>query len=91
MCTIEACRQRELGASSVQHHALTGPHALGQTLREYAIAEPHLKLIAGRWQYDRWDLPDQPSVAPGAELRALMGDGWLDEVRLPLARCGYLY
>ena len=64
----------KLTAVLAQHYTLF-PLALGQILREYAITELHLNLNAGQWQYDRWGPPSQPSVAPGAELWAWMGEG----------------
>ncbi|KAI0312755.1 GPI transamidase component PIG-T [Amylostereum chailletii] len=57
-----------------QHYTLF-PLALGQVLREYAVTELHLNLNAGRWDYDRWGPPEEPSVGTGAELWAWMGEG----------------
>ncbi|KIJ61828.1 hypothetical protein HYDPIDRAFT_176808 [Hydnomerulius pinastri MD-312] len=57
-----------------QHYSLF-PLTLGQILREYSITELHLSLNAGKWNYDKWGLPEDPSVGTGAELWAWMGDG----------------
>ncbi|KAI5996312.1 GPI transamidase component PIG-T [Pisolithus albus] len=60
--------------SSGQHYTLF-PLTLGQILREYSIAELHLTLNSGKWNYDHWGYPDDPSVGTGAELWAWMTDG----------------
>ncbi|KIJ15956.1 hypothetical protein PAXINDRAFT_168923 [Paxillus involutus ATCC 200175] len=51
------------------------PLTLGQILREYSITELHLSLNAGKWNYDNWGYPEDPSVSTGAELWAWMADG----------------
>lgn len=51
------------------------PLSLGQILREYAVAEMHLTLNSGRWQYDTWGYPENPAVGTGAELWAWMAEG----------------
>ncbi|KAI6019826.1 GPI transamidase component PIG-T [Pisolithus orientalis] len=60
--------------SSGQHYTLF-PLTLGQILEEYSIAELHLTLNSGKWDYDHWGYPDDPSVGTGAELWAWMADG----------------
>ncbi|KIK81784.1 hypothetical protein PAXRUDRAFT_832609 [Paxillus rubicundulus Ve08.2h10] len=57
-----------------QHYTLF-PLTLGQILREYSITELHLSLNAGKWNYDNWGYPEDPSVSTGAELWAWMADG----------------
>ncbi|KAI6116168.1 GPI transamidase component PIG-T [Pisolithus sp. B1] len=57
-----------------QHYTLF-PLTLGQILKEYSIAELHLTLNSGKWNYDHWGYPDDPSVGTGAELWAWMIDG----------------
>ncbi|KAF9239792.1 GPI transamidase component PIG-T [Melanogaster broomeanus] len=57
-----------------QHYTLF-PLTLGQILREYSITELHLSLNAGKWNYDTWGYPEDPSVGTGAELWAWMVDG----------------
>lgn len=59
-----------------QHYTLF-PLTLGQILREYAITELHLSLNAGKWNYDTWGTPGEPSVAAGGELWAWIADGAL--------------
>lgn len=60
--------------SSGQHYTLF-PLTLGQILEEYSIAELHLTLNSGKWDYDHWGYPDDPSVGTGAEVWAWMADG----------------
>ncbi|KAI6124579.1 GPI transamidase component PIG-T [Pisolithus croceorrhizus] len=57
-----------------QHYTLF-PLTLGQILKEYSITELHLTLNSGKWNYDHWGYPDDPSVGTGAELWAWMIDG----------------
>ncbi|KII90535.1 hypothetical protein PLICRDRAFT_39104 [Plicaturopsis crispa FD-325 SS-3] len=64
---------RNLGSEDASQHYTVFPLALGQILREYAVTELHLSLNAGKWDYDRWGYPDEPSVGSGAELWAWMG------------------
>ncbi|KAG6336992.1 hypothetical protein ID866_2093 [Astraeus odoratus] len=59
---------------SDQHYTLF-PLTLGQILREYSVVELHLTLNSGKWNYDHWGYPDDPSVGTGAELWAWMTDG----------------
>ncbi|CAG7848170.1 SubName: Full=Related to GPI-anchor transamidase complex subunit Gpi16 {ECO:0000313/EMBL:CCA75436.1} [Serendipita indica DSM 11827] len=66
---------RTLGERDVAQHFDSFPLSLGQILREYAVAEMHLTLNSGRWQYDTWGYPQSPAVASGAELWVWMADG----------------
>jgi hypothetical protein len=59
--------------STAQHYTLF-PLALGQILRQYAVTELHLTLNAGKWDYDKWGVPDDPGVGTGAELWVWMVD-----------------
>ncbi|EAU80935.2 GPI transamidase component GPI16 [Coprinopsis cinerea okayama7 len=62
-----------------QHYTLF-PLGLGQILREYGVAELHLSLNAGKWNYDKWGYPLEQDVGTGAELWAWMGDGAVTSV-----------
>ncbi|KAJ7747141.1 Gpi16 subunit GPI transamidase component [Mycena maculata] len=66
---------QNLSAEDTSQHYTLFPLALGQILREYAVAEMHLTLNAGKWDYERWGYPDETDVGSGAELWAWMGDG----------------
>lgn len=69
---VQSQRLRE-PTRPAQHHSLF-PLTLGQLLREYAVTEMHLTLNAGKWDYGRWGMPEDPAVASGAELWAWMSD-----------------
>ena len=69
---------------AAQHYTIF-PLALGQILREYAVTELHLTLNAGKWDYDRWGIPDDPGVGTGAELWVWMGDSAHTSFRLFLS------
>ncbi|KAF8585043.1 Gpi16 subunit, GPI transamidase component [Ramaria rubella] len=63
-----------LNSKDDPQHYTVFPLALGQIIREYAVTELHLSLNAGKWDYNTWGQPDDPSVGSGAELWAWMGD-----------------
>ncbi|EIW78363.1 Gpi16 subunit GPI transamidase component [Coniophora puteana RWD-64-598 SS2] len=67
-------RAREEGDVS-QHYALF-PLELGQILRAHAVAELHLGLRAGKWDYDAWGAPGAWTTAdPSPEPHAGVGAG----------------
>lgn len=73
------CSSRRFGYTHIrnpiaQHYTLF-PLTLGQVLWEYSITELHLALNSGKWNYDHWGYPDDPSVGSGAELWAWMAEG----------------
>ena len=53
------------------HYAIF-PLGLGQILTAYDVAELHLAMNAGQWDYDRWGVPPEQSVSSGAEMWAWM-------------------
>ncbi|TFK22012.1 Gpi16 subunit GPI transamidase component [Coprinopsis marcescibilis] len=70
----------QLGEDDESQHYTLFPLGLGQILREYGVAELHLSLNAGKWNYDRWGYPLEPGVGTGAELWAWLGDGGVRSV-----------
>ncbi|RKP35112.1 GPI transamidase component GPI16, partial [Dimargaris cristalligena] len=50
-----------------QHYRLF-PRLIGQILHKYGVEEFHLTLTQGRWDYDSWGYPVEPSTATGLEL-----------------------
>lgn len=59
------------------------PLTLGQIIREYSVAEMHLTLNAGNWDYERWGPPEEPSVGTGAELWAWIQNSGAQERFVP--------
>ncbi|KAG8840765.1 Subunit of the glycosylphosphatidylinositol transamidase complex-like protein [Serendipita sp. 405] len=66
---------RTLGMKEADQHYEFLPLSLGQILREYAVAEVHLTMNNGRWNYPLWGYPENAAVASGVELWAWMADG----------------
>ncbi|KAL1935076.1 hypothetical protein VTP01DRAFT_4216 [Rhizomucor pusillus] len=48
------------------------PKAIGQVLQEYKVEDLHLTFSQGRWNYDEWGYPPEPSTGTGVELWAWM-------------------
>jgi GPI-anchor transamidase subunit T len=63
-----------LETNDTEQHFTLFPLSLGQILREYSVAEMHLSLNSGKWDYTKWGFPDVPEegVGTGAELWAWM-------------------
>jgi hypothetical protein len=76
MYSLRPCHTHADCDRAAQHYNVF-PLALGQILREHAIAELDLTLNAGRWRYDDWGAPSSAigSLGTGGELKAWMADG----------------
>ncbi|KAJ1964844.1 Subunit of the glycosylphosphatidylinositol transamidase complex-like protein [Dispira parvispora] len=50
------------------HHYRLFPRLIGQIIEKFGIREFHLSIGQGRWDYDSWGYPVEPSTSPSLEL-----------------------
>jgi hypothetical protein len=59
--------------ASKVHFSRLLPRSLASVVRAHNVAELHLTLASGRWDYERWGDPKESGAAAGAEAWA-----WLE-------------